>query len=146
MSKSNADSLANFGQAVLDLFIASYLHPNGNTSGADFSDRVGQLAIENELLDKNGKAKKPKVKKPKAKRYLRSPPVAWTNLSFDAQCQYVDRSGVNTVWRNKKTGRIARITSKRYGSVQLLHMSGKSTSIQNHYFAGDYWPVALESK
>jgi hypothetical protein len=46
-----------------------------------------------------------------------------------------------STWRNKKTGRTAIVVVEPeyfFSGVQLLHETGRRTSIQQHYFLTDY--------
>lgn len=144
MSKSNADSLADFGQAVLDLFIASFVKENGNTSGADFVDRVGQLGIEHKLMTDPQHDLVPD--KPKAKKPNLMPPEAWTNLSRERQQQLAYTAKPLDVWRNRYSGKLVTVHENINGFLRLRHTKGATARRWYRYFVLRHWPVALEGK
>lgn len=62
-------------------------------------------------------------------------------LDFQERCQLAKSLNVGDVWFNRKTGRAAEVIG-RPGRwlLRIRHESGRETTKQEHYFAGDFTP------
>lgn len=59
--------------------------------------------------------------------------------SYEERCKQAKVTDAGDIWVNIKTGRRATVTSRRGFQVGLKHESGRETSKQDHYLAGDFY-------
>lgn len=66
---------------------------------------------------------------------------------YKTRCALAATAQIGDVWVHRKTGKKAEIIG--YPSWKLLkirHESGRISTKQEHYFAGDFEPITKESK
>lgn len=68
------------------------------------------------------------------------------SLTYLERCALLKTLKEGDVWKHRKTGRQAEVLAIHGMDIELRHESGRVSRKQDHYFAGDFEPMAASVK